>query len=117
MLAFVDENYFDSKTILILYLLTGLFLDLDSDDDMELSPLDQLNNNLHQLHQSVQFLCGTSVEAPKLNGNFLSHTFFKNKVLYISLVIRQVFPLPKRSKNLDPFYEMDLDFWNWILEG
>ena len=54
--------------IYCLALSAGLFLDLDSDDDMELSPLEQLESTLNQLHLTVQFLCGINEESPKLNG-------------------------------------------------
>lgn len=54
--------------IYCLALSAGLFLDLDSDDDMELSPLEQLESTLNQLHLTVQFLCGNNEESPKLNG-------------------------------------------------
>ena len=57
----------------------GLFLDLDSDDDMELSPMEQLDSSLNQFHQAVQHLCGVMKEAPKLNGRYfralLVHSF------------------------------------------
>ena len=53
----VDYDYF-----------SGLFLDVDSDDDMELSPFEQLENSLNQLEDAVQYQCGNTEEAPKFNG-------------------------------------------------
>ena len=55
----------------MIFAFSGLFLDVDSDDDMELSPLEQLENSLNQMQVVVQYLCGNIEEVPKFNGKII----------------------------------------------
>ena len=67
---------------------SGLFLDVDSDDDMELSPFEQLENSLNQLEMAVQYLCGNTEETPKFNGELSALDQLEDSLNQLSRFLR-----------------------------